>query len=151
MKVKTNTPDRLTIEDRPWFVTGFTWFMGLACLSAVLFDRSMGLTERALVLVLGVGACFVAWRLMPFVSLDLDRSKGTLVVTHARVTGAEQITYALEDIVEARVQSDTTDGADLERLALKTKTDILPVEHGFSSQSRKAAVKQINAWLTPDE
>lgn len=151
MEVTAKSPDHLTVESRPWFVTGVTWLLGLAAILGAVFGDDMGFVERCFVLALGFGICAVAWRLMPFTSLDFDRADGTLTVTHARVTGATQSKYALTDIVRTLVQTDRTDSADLERLVLKTNEGITPVEFGFFSTPRQDIMQEINVWLEQAE
>ena len=147
MKVAHKSDDHLTVESKPWFITGLVWLMGLGAILGGMVNPDMALAERILVVVLGVAFCAAAWWLMPFISLDFDRPKGTLTVTHARITGAHQNLYNLADIDRSLVQYDTTDGADLERLALLTGKDVTPVEFGFSSASRRNVMAEINAWL----
>lgn len=147
MNVASTSYDHLTVESRPWFVTGTTWLLGVAALLGAFFTDDMGFAERLLVFVLGAGICAVAWKLMPFTSLDFDRPNGTIVVTHARVTGAKRTQYALSDIERTLVQIDNTDSAGLERLALKTTSGVTPIEFGFFSTPRKEVMTEINAWL----
>lgn len=147
MKVASTSYEHLTVESTPWFVTGTTWLLGLAALLGAFFTDDMGFAERLLVFALGAGICAVAWKLMPFISLDFDRPDGTLVVTHARVTGTKQTKYALSDIERTMVQIDNTDSAGLERLALKTADGVIPIEFGYFSTPRKDVMAEINAWL----
>ena len=147
MKIANTSYDHLTVESRPWFITGATWLLGLAALLGAFFEDDMGIAERLLVFALGVGVCAVAWRLMPFTSLDFDRTNGTLVVTHAHVTGAKQTEYALADIERTLVLIDNTDSAGLERLALKTTEGVKPIEFGYFNTPRKPVMAEINAWL----
>ena len=85
MKVTAKSADHLTVESRPLFVTGLTWLLGLAALIGGILENDMGSVERLLVLVLGLGTCAVAWRLMPFTALDFDRPNGTLIASPAQV------------------------------------------------------------------
>ncbi len=151
MKVTAKSADHLTVESRPLFVTGLTWLLGLAALIGGILENDMGSVERLLVLVLGLGTCAVAWRLMPLTALDFDRPNGTLIVTHARITGATRSRYPFADVERMSVQFDRTDGTNLERLVLKSETGVTPLEFGFFSSPRDDVMHEINAWLDGDQ
>jgi len=148
MRVILETPEKLVIEDRPRFLAGFVWFMGLAALYAALAGQMRGTGETILVLALGIGACAIAWHFMPFQRFEFDRAGGTFTRTIARVTGKKQETRALSAIRQAASQGEwSEEGTRMERVALLTDDGPYPLEFGYSGSSRSEVIGAINAWL----
>lgn len=147
MQVVEETEEKLVIEDRPWFLAGVVWLLGLAALSAAILGQLRGPGETLLVLVLGAGTTAIAWYFMPFQRFEFDRASGTLTRTIARVTGSKKEVRPLSTICQAASQGNLNDGARLERVALLTDDEPYPLEFGFSGTSRTEVIKAINAWL----
>ncbi len=147
MRVIHETDENLVIEDRPWFLAGVVWFLGLAAMLAALTGQMRGTGETILVLALGLGAAAIAWHFMPFQRLDFDRSSGTFTRTIARVTGKKQETRPLATIQQAASQGSWSEGARMERVALLTDDGLYPLEYGYSGSSRAEVIRAINDWL----
>ena len=147
MQVVEKTEEKLVIEDRPWFLAGVVWLLGLAALYAAIAGQLRGSGETLLVLALGVGTSVIAWHFMPFQRFEFDRESGTLTRTIARVTGSKKEVRPLSTIRQAASQGNLNDGARLERVALLTDDEPYPLEFGFSGTSRTEVIRAINAWL----
>ena len=147
MRVVHDTEDKLVIEDRPWFLAGFVWFMGLAAISVVLTGQTRGPGEVILLLALGIGVAMIAWHFMPFQRFEFDRPGGTFTRTIARVTGKKLEKRALATIRQAASQGSRSDGARMERVALLTDDGPYPLEFGYSGSSRTHIIGAINDWL----
>ncbi|MGI9393214.1 MAG: hypothetical protein ACR2OY_01070 [Boseongicola sp.] len=148
MRITHDTPDRLIIEDRPWFVAGMIWFLGLAAISAVLTGQMDGIGEGILVLSLGIGALAIAWHFLPFQRFEFDRKNNTFTRKIARVTGSKHEVRLLGSIRQAASQGEWSDsGTRMERVALLTDDGPYPLEFGFSGSSRSDVIKTINDWL----
>ena len=148
MKVDQKSRDRLVIVSRPWALTIGTSILGAAPIVAAFTDPEIeSLAMRAFLLLLGLGVTAVAWRLMPFLTLDLDRRAGTVRVTHHRITGNSSFLLALDQIEDAMHLSSWSDSTRMERLALRTKDGPLPLEFGYFSTSRAPIIREINDWL----
>ena len=151
MRITHNTAERLIIEDRPWFIAGLVWVLGLAALSAALLGQTDGTGETILVLALGVGACAIAWRFLPFQRFEFDRPNDTFRRRIARVTGAKIEARQLSTIRQAASQGNWSEGARMERVALLTDEEPYPLEFGYSGSSRAEIIEAINAWLKASE
>ena len=150
MRITHETQEKLIIEDRPWFVAGMIWFLGLAAISAVLTGQMDGIGEAILVLALGIGAAAIAWHFLPFQRFEFDRTNNTFTRTIARVTGSKQTAQPLSTIRQAASQGDWSDGGTrMERVALLTDDGPCPLEFGFSGTSRSEIIQAINTWLDP--
>ena len=150
MRITHETHERLIIEDRPWFVAGMVWLLGLAAISAVVTGQMDGIGEAILVLALGIGAAAIALHFLPFQRLEFDRANNTFTRTIARVTGSKQEVRLLSTIRQAASQGDWSEGGTrMERVALLTDDGPYPLEFGFTGTSRSDVIQAINAWLNP--
>ena len=150
MRITHESHERLLIEDRPWFVAGMIWFLGLAAISAVLTGQMDSIGEALLVLALGIGATAIAWHFLPFQRLEFDRTNNTFTRTIARVTGSKTEVRPLGTIRRAASQSDWSEGGTrMERVALLTDDGTYPLEFGYTGASRSEVIQAINAWLNP--
>ena len=147
MQTASNTYKQLVIEDRPHFLAGFIWLMGLAALLAAFTGQTAGLPETLLVAALGFGTVGLAWHFFPFQRYTFDRTAGAFTRRIARVTGATVDTLPLAEIERAALQSHWSDGTRMQRVALLTKDGPLPLEFGFVSAEREPIVSDINGWL----
>ncbi len=148
MKVTETSPDRLVIEDRPWFLwLAFGILGGAALISALLGLVEGGWAERLLVGLLGAGALGVGWHFAPFQRFTFDRANSTFTHDIRRITGARTWTRPLREIRRAADEGNWSDGSRLERITLLTEDGRYPMESGFTSQSRNQVIKAINAWL----
>ncbi len=144
MRTSTNTPDRLIIEDRPWFLWAALYGMGAAAVWGALTGRVEGAFETLLVLALGLGMLWMAWRLAPYQQFTFDRTSGTFTHSIRRLgRPAETWERPLADIEKAVTQS--LEGS--ERVALSTPDGPHPLEAGFTGMGRKALTATINDWL----
>ena len=147
MKTVSNTPKCLVIEDRPHFLAGFVWLLGLGALLAAVTGQTAGLAETLLVYALGLGTMALAWHFFPFQRFTFDRTAGEFTRRIARVTGATIDRLPLSEIDRAALQSHWSDGTRMQRVALLTKDGPLPLEFGFVGAERQPIVTDINGWL----
>ena len=148
MRIARNTPDRLVIEDRPWFLWITLGMIGAGALLAVMTDHFSGFVERFLVTSVGAGTLVIAWRFAPFQRIVFDRTSGTLRHTLKRVTGTQTWEKPLADIERATDEGHwDSEGDRLERVTLITRDGPYPLESGFSGRSARPMVEAINAWL----
>ncbi|MGI9388475.1 MAG: hypothetical protein ACR2O1_00325 [Boseongicola sp.] len=148
MRVTHKSKEMLVIEDRPWFVAGVVWFLGLAAISSVLTGQMDGIGETILVLALGLGAATIAWHFLPFQRIEFDRTNGKFTRKIARVTGSKWEMRSLTTIRQAASQGDWSEGGTrMERVALLTDDGPYPLEYGFSGTSRAEVIQAINSWL----
>ena len=150
MRVVENTSSRLTLEDRPRFLAGFLWFMGLLCLFTAITGKTEGLGEAIIVPALGVMTCGIAHYFFPFQRITFDRTNARMTRVLARLTGRKVTSYPLHGIRRAKLQAQWSESSRLERLALEVDTTTLPLEFGYSSASRADLVELINTWLSAD-
>ena len=147
MKVAQISNERLVIVDRPWTMVIACWVLGASAIYAAVFDADSGAGHRLFLGILGLGTMWVAGRLMPFVTLDFDRTAGTATRRYHRVTGTESEVYPLTEVVGARAVSSWIDGSRMERLALVTPGGQIPVEIGFVGVPRGTVAAEITEWL----
>lgn len=147
MQTVSNSPERLVIEDRPHFLAGFIWLMGLAAFLAAATGQTDGLGETLLVFILGLGTLALAWHFFPFQRYTFDGQSGEFTRRIARVTGATVDKLPLAEIDRAALQSSWSDGTRMQRVALLTKAGPLPLEFGYVSSEREPVVSEINDWL----
>ncbi|MEM7178724.1 MAG: hypothetical protein AAF503_13590 [Pseudomonadota bacterium] len=150
MKIVENTDQRLVIVDRPWLLGGFVWAMGGACLVAALFGTgdAGGFWPRLFVAGLGLGACWVAWSYLPFLTITFDRSRNAMLHQSHRLFRPGAFTMDFDRIHRARLEATWSDSARLTRVVLEIDGEIVPLEYGFGSADRDHIVEAINEWLT---
>ena len=147
MKVAETTPDRLVIEDRPWFLWIILPILGAPALFAALTGQVDGWGATILVAALGFGTFWVLWHFAPFQRFTFDRSAGTFTHEVYRLRKYRVWERPLSDIRRAADEGHWSDGSRLERVTLLTTDGRHPLESGFSSQKRKPVIEAINAWL----
>ncbi|MEM0947921.1 MAG: hypothetical protein AAGK37_10975 [Pseudomonadota bacterium] len=150
MKVVEATDDRLTIEDRPWFLWLFLPPMGLGAVATALAGRYSSYGETALVLTLGLGVLWVAWYYAPFQRFVFDRASGRFTHRVGRLTGSLNFERDLSSIERAVSGPYWVDGSRLERVVLKVSDGHYPLESGFTGLSRAKVTEAINDWLDAD-
>lgn len=148
MKIVEHTGDRLTIEDRPWFLWLFLPPMALGAILTALTGQYDSWGETLLVLALGLGMSWVVWKFMPFQRFVFDRPSGAFTHRVHRVTGSQSWTLDLSEIELAISGPYWIDGSRLERVVLKTNSGRYPLESGFTGLSRTKIVNAINGWLS---
>lgn len=142
-------PERLVVTSRPWAVLVGGHMASAAPAILAVTDPGIGsLAMRLFVFALGAGFSFVVWRFLPFLTLVLDRDAGTVAILHHRVTGTTATRYPLSAITGAMYQSDWSDNARLERLALRGPEGPIPVEFGYSGAPRAAIASEVDAWIS---
>ncbi len=147
MKIVEQTPERLVIEDRPWFLWIILPCLGTPAIFSALTGGVDGWIPSLLVLCIGVAALWVAWHFAPFQRFTFDRK--TLTFTHqvTRLIGSQAWEKPLSDIRRAADEGHWSDGSRLERVTLLTEDGRYPLESGFTGFSRKAVIDEINGWL----
>ncbi len=147
MKITRTSPDRLIIEDRPWFLWLLLPGLGAPSLFAALTGQVDGWGATLLVAALGIGALWVAWHYAPFQRFTFDRSTGTLTHQVTRLNGTKSWERPLTDIRRAADEGHYSDGSRMQRVTLLTTDGRYPLESGFTSSSRAPVIAAINDWL----
>ena len=151
MRVKTETPALLVLEDRPLFIAGFLLLFALADMAAVLALASAGEWEGVAMLGLGIPMMAVAW--IAFVRRTIvffDRSTGLVTRRVASLIGQKDESLPLSEVVGAEVMSGSTSkGGSTARPVLLLRGGgrhpLLSVSTSGRGPSRAAAA--INRWL----
>ena len=147
MRIAKNTPDKLVIEDRPWFLWITLGVIGCGALLATFTSQFSSKVERILVTCLGAGTLWIAWHYAPFQRMTLNRETGTFAHEVRRLTGSRTWEKPLTEIDRATDEGQWSDGARLERVTLITKGGPYPLQSGFSGRSARPVVEAINTWL----
>lgn len=164
MKIVDNSPDRLTLEDRPWILGGilvvvilFFVFLALAMVGENLW---MGFG-------MGVGAAMFGLAFVIFVRrviVIFDRPAQAVVIRTVSLLGQKERTLPLVDlrgaIVETTIsrRSPSSGGgrqrstSQTHRPSLQTSAGVVPLSEIYvGGGSAAAAVAVINAWLFGSE
>lgn len=149
MKIALSTPDRVVLTRRPWGAAGFVGLVSIVALWSGFTGAGLGPAERCLVLALGAGGLWAAWRFFPFVTLVLDRQAGTATHVERRLAGTTITTLPLDRIDRVAAQREC-EGTPAERLVFVTGEEVFPLETGFSSAPRGPLADRLNDWLGPD-
>lgn len=158
MRIVATTPDRLTIESRPWV-------LGIALILAILIFLGVALftvaTEPWLALGMALGGALIGVMFVVFVRrvlVILDRPSGTVVIRTATLPGQTERSLRLADITGAGVEtmvsrSIGSSHSDLSvshthRPVLRTATGDVPLTLVYSSGDGAARMAEaINRWL----
>lgn len=146
MKLVSQSPERLVIEDRPWLVWLLLYGMGAGAVISALTGRTDGLGETLLVLALGLGMLWVTWKFLPLQRFTFDRPGNSFTHEVVRLTGRQSWTRPLSEFQRAARQSDG-DATPSHRVALITEHGQYPLEAGFTGLDRRKITDAINAWL----
>lgn len=152
MKIASSSHDLLVLKDRPWFLGGMIWLVGLAATWAALTGKveDNGLDPlwgQLLVGSIGLGCCLLAWWAFPFQDIRFDRTRRVIVRHIKRVPGGRREVVPLDEFRRAKVGLHHDDGSRLERLELELEDRTWPLEWGYSSASRGPLADAINGWL----
>jgi hypothetical protein len=151
MEIVHRTPERLVVVHRPWFLTISTWIVGASAVVAAVGDAGEPLAGRTFAVLAGLAVMAVAWRLMPFHTLDFNRGTGQFVHRMHRVSGTQTRALRLDEIDWAKVEARWNENARGERLVLATRDGTYAVETGFGPAKRTPVADAINDWLTAPE
>jgi hypothetical protein len=158
MNVKETTPERLTIESRPWLL-GAVLIVVIVMLAGIALFM---LSENAWVsLGLGGAAALIAVMFVIFVRRVLvifDRAAGAVVIRTATLLGQKEQSLPLADVRHARVESFRSTSPSGGRSSTRTthrpvlETTKGPVPLTLISTSGNGAETvaiAINRWLAP--
>jgi hypothetical protein len=155
MKIAEDTPDRLTLESRPWVLGSVLALVILLMLAIALASLAESLW-LAFGMTLGAGlfgVCFVAF--VRRVIVIFDRTAGAVVIRTASLLGQTERTLRLADIHEAAVDtsiSRSTGGRSTvsrtHRPVLRTPEGEVPLTQVYSGGDGAARMAEaINRWL----
>ena len=147
MNIVEQTPKRLVIEDRPWFLWIILPCLGVPAVFSALTGGVDGWVATIIVLAIGIAALWVAWHFAPFQRFTFDRDAQTFTHNVTRLNGSRTWETPLSDIRRAADEGHWSDGNRLERITLLTEDGRYPLESGFTGFSRKAVIDEINSWL----
>lgn len=152
MKVTHNTPERLTLDDRPWIVgvllIGFTLIFLAVGINLLLNAEVFGGLMMGGV---GGGLGFLAfWGFVRRTIVFLDRAAGVVLIREASLFGQTETTYPLASVRRARVESSRSgQGSSTHRPALEMGDGSrLPLRKAYiSGQGAGRVVAALNDWL----
>lgn len=154
MKITTNTPDLLIVEDRPWF-------LGFALIGFTLIFVAVGLSIIAsgewgtgiFTIVVGAGSGIAAFAaFVRRAQAVFNRAEGWVELRNRNAFGGKVVRHALNEVTRATLEH----LSDSDRVSLVIEegqsAGIHPITPVFSSNSNHAAVVQdIDAWLKRDQ
>ena len=158
MRIVETTPDRLTLDSRPWA-------LGIALILAILIFLGIALftvaTEPWLALGMALGAALIGGMFVIFVRrvrVILDRPADAVAIRTATLLGQTERTLRLSDITAAGVEttvsrstsssSRVTSVTHTHRPILKTATGDVPLTLIYSSGDGASRLAEaINRWL----
>ena len=147
MRIASRTPEKLVVVSRPWVLFVLATILGISPVLGAIVDTGETIWLRLFLLALGGIMSWVIWRYLPMTTVAFDRPNGLVTVTHHRITGNTRTTHDLTGINGAMYQANWSDGARLERLALRGHDGPIPVEFGYFSGQRSHIADQINDWF----
>ncbi|MCX7288686.1 MAG: hypothetical protein NTW20_14330 [Rhodobacterales bacterium] len=158
MRIVEETPDRLTLEDRPWVLGTVLAIvilvMALIALLTVAENIWLGLG-----MALGAalfGAAFVAF--VRRVIVIFDRRAGAVVIRTASLTGQTEATHPLADIrgagVDTSISRSTSQGSGRSSVSTTHRTILhlpdgdVPLTEVYSGGDAAARMAEaVNRWL----
>lgn len=160
MKVIEQTPDRLTLEDRPIFlgifmavfILGFAW---RGIMDAIAGDFAAAFIP--LVIVVGMTALTFGL-LIEVVQLRFDRTEGLIRLRRTKASGTREESFPLSEFRAAEVESRRAFGSGSRRheathravLVLGADQRRVPLTKTFAKgQSAEATATAINRWWRP--
>lgn len=153
MKVTTDTPELLIIDDRPVLIGILMILFTLVFLGAgiaiLLQGELMGLFFAAF--GGGMGLLFFVV-MVRRVQLVCHRPEGWVEIRRRSLFGAGKVRYPLTEVSRAVLESTFSDGTPVHRVALEFDTGQSAGRHLLSEtyvsgSSRGRAVEAINRWL----
>lgn len=155
MKVTTNSPDLLIIEDRPLFIAIALILFTLAFSGAGLFMIAEGEWWGLFFMLFGGGMGVLFFGIfVRRVQVVFHRPEGYVEVRRRNVFGARKVRHDLTEIARAELQtSRSSDGPDTHRVALVIENGqsagAHPITVAYSSGSGHQRCKEaINDWLS---
>ena len=157
MKIRSDTPDLLIVEDRPWILGLMIILFILAFCAAGLFMILDGEWMGLPFLVIGGGIGLVAfWAFVRRVQVVFYRPGGWAEIRRANVFRRRATRFDLEGVHHALVETSHSDGDELYRLALFVEkggvSGTKPLTLAYSNIGDPHSVAAaINAWLGASE
>lgn len=155
MKVTTNSPDLLIIEDRPIFIAIALILFTLAFSGAGLFMIAEGEWWGLFFMLFGGGMGVLSFGIfVRRVQVVFHRPEGYVEVRRRNVFGAHKVRHDLTEIARAELQTNRgSDGPDTYRVVLVIdegqSAGRHPVTRSFSNGSgHQTCMEAINDWLT---
>jgi hypothetical protein len=159
MRISDETPDRLTLESRPWV-------LGSVLIGVILVMVTVALSnlraEPWLALGMFLGVCLIGVAFVVFVRrviVIFDRKAGAVVIRTASLMGQSEKTLPLADITGVVVEtsisrSSRSNGrrtvSRTHRPVLETTSGPFPLTEVFSGGNGAARIAEtLNRWLAP--
>lgn len=154
MKVTTNTPDLLVIDDRPLFIAIMLILFILVFVGIGLFLVSEGVWAGAIFGLVGGGLGFTGYALfVRRVQVVFHRPEGWVEIRRKSVFASQKVRHALSEISRAEIEaSRSSEGTATYRVALVIETGQTaghhPVTEAYSNGAgHDRCAVAINAWL----
>jgi len=150
MRVVSQSPERLVIEERPWFwgvfyiafILSFSW----AALQSALRAEFLG---AALAASVAAGVTFLFLRYVERVWLVLDRAGGTAEFRRRGMRGLRREAYPLERVKSALAQRNSSGEGDTWRLVLLIEgaSPVPMTPYYQSGKGTRRCVEAVEGWL----
>ncbi|MEM9045606.1 MAG: hypothetical protein AAGC81_13015 [Pseudomonadota bacterium] len=151
MKIVENTDEKLVLSSRPWVFAGMIWLAGFGLIANGVFalgEDMDTLWMRASCAAMGLVLCGLAWRYIPFITVEFDRARGQMLHQSHRLIRPGWFKLDLDRIKRARLEAQWSDSSRTTRLVLEIEGDVVPLEYGGGAKSHYEIVEAINEWLT---
>ncbi len=154
MKVATDTPDLLILEDRPLLVAGILLVVLLGMVGIGIAQIAAGETVSGLAFGL-LGGGFAFGGILAFVrrnQLVLDRAGGQVLMRRRSLLGYSERRFELAHLDKAVVQTSRSGDSDTHRMALVFGRGAQVGTHPFtlvytSGRGARRGADTVNAWL----
>jgi hypothetical protein len=158
MRIRQDTPDRLVLEDRPWFLGSI---LAIVILVLTFLALVLGADSLWRGLGLGLGAALFGVVFVIFVRrviVIFDRTAGAMVIRTASLLGQTEMTRPLSDITKATVETTVnrstsgsgrlTSTSETHRVVLQVHGQSLALTQVYSAGKGAASgAEAINRWL----
>lgn len=148
MRIMENTPDRLVIVDKPIFTAALLWIGGAALLF-VSFSLIGGPFDLLPIISAACGffLVFLAWRCLPFITVEFDRTSARITRRFKRINGTKEDHLPLAEARRAGFLQTLFGTGGLRRVALNPSEKPFHLEYGLIGLDRRNLVVEINRWL----
>ncbi|WP_281981018.1 hypothetical protein [Thalassorhabdomicrobium marinisediminis] len=154
MKIVSQTPELLILENQPWLIAVILGGMSLGFVALGVGVMASGDVVAGLVVILIVGAFFglFLWAFVRRNQLILDRTAGTLTHRRRTLRGYRETVHELAHLQEAVIQSSSGSGSNTHRMAYVLGGGMDVGTHPFtevytSGRGAQTAVQAVNGWL----
>jgi len=153
MKITTNTPEMLIVEERPWVIGAMMIVFILAFTGVGLTAISGGDLWGVAFIIIGAGLGLAAfWAFVRRVQVVFHRPQGWVEIRRRSLTSAKKVRHTLDEVESAVVEPRYSDGSTLYRVALQFSKGQSQgrhplTQHYTNTGNHQGVADAINAWL----